>query len=290
MRALVTGSAGFVGRHFVGRLLEGGWSVVTCDVASMPDPKDCRTVFAENHGPFDLVIHCAAVVGGRAKIDGAPMAVADNLSIDAALWQWALRTRPGRIVYFSSSAAYPTALQDHVAVFLAEHHIDLEAIDHPDATYGLAKLVGEVQAELVRQEGVPVTVIRPFSGYGEDQALDYPFPSFIARAAAREDPFVIWGDGQQNRDFIHIDDIVDFTMACVDQGVDGPVNACTGRPTSFNELATLVCRQAGYMPDIEYLTDRPTGVRYRVGDPTLMHEVWRPRIPLEEGVRRALAA
>lgn len=323
--ALVTGSAGFVGSHFVRRLKADGWGVVEVDIAAEPVPwvgpvmvgpdpvvakMDCRDFFrAEATRDWfvrmDLVIHCAAVVGGRATIEGQPMKVATDLAIDADLWQWALRTRPGRVVYFSSSAAYPTELQtwtvatsvnDMTPVYVAppdarpltETDIDLDDIAHPDQTYGLAKLVGEIQAAHVRAEGVPVTVVRPFSGYGPDQDLDYPFPSFIDRATRRADPFDIWGDGGQVRDFIHIDDIVNAVMVCVEQGVDGPVNLCTGRPTSFNELADIVCSAAGYEPERQHHPDAPTGVRYRVGDPTLLHDVWRPRIPLEEGVARAL--
>lgn len=300
-RALITGSMGFVGRHFTRRLVSDGWEVTRCDILGNVGPYesgvawlDCRQLFAENSRRYDLVIHCAAIVGGRATIEGQPMAVATDLAIDADLWQWALRTRPGRVVYFSSSAAYPIHLQGIVGAEIGQRlHEGLlrptACYETADQTYGLAKLVGEIQAAHVRNEGVPVTVIRPFSGYGEDQSLDYPFPSFIARAAAHEDPFTIWGDGQQVRDWIHIDDIVELTMRCVDQGVDGPINACTGRDTSFDELAAIVCQQAGYQPELQHLTDAPSGVRYRVGDPTAMHEVWRPRIPLEEGVARALA-
>jgi nucleoside-diphosphate-sugar epimerase len=285
---LLTGDAGFVGRHFLERLKADGWDIEGCDIRRGMT-EDCRRVF-EGSTHYDLVVHCAAIVGGRAKIEGAPMAVADNLSIDAGLWQWALRTRPGRVVYFSSSAAYPVVLQTGSTPWtLAEEDMHIaDGIRQPDQTYGLAKLVGEIQASLVREEGVPVTVIRPFSGYGTDQPTDYPFPAFIDRALAKTDPFTVWGDGQQVRDWVHIDDIVELTMACVEAGVDGPVNACTGRPTSFDELATIVCREAGYMPDLHHVLDAPSGVQYRVGSPAVMNTIHTPAVSLEEGVRRAM--
>jgi nucleoside-diphosphate-sugar epimerase len=284
---LLTGDAGFVGRHFSERLKADGWDIEGSDIRRGMT-EDCRRIF-EGSTHYDLVVHCAAIVGGRAKIEGAPMAVADNLSIDAALWQWALRTRPGRVVYFSSSAAYPIILQNGpVPWILREEDLGLEDLRQPDQTYGLAKLVGEIQAALVRDAGIPVTVIRPFSGYGSDQDDSYPFPAFIDRALAKTDPFTVWGDGQQTRDWVHIDDIVELTMACVEAGVDGPVNACTGRATSFDTLATIVCREAGYMPELHHVLDAPSGVGYRVGSPAVMNTIHTPAVSLEDGVRRAM--
>lgn len=288
-RALVTGHAGFLGGHFVRRLLADGWAVYGVDIANGPG-EDCRKLFATSDERYDLAIHCAAVVGGRATIDGEPMAVATDLAIDSDYFQWCLRTRPRRAVYFSSSAAYPVDLQAEGSRHrLTEADIDLSAPRLPDAVYGWCKLTGEMQAELVRAEGVPITVLRPLSGYGEDQALDYPFPSFIDRAVRREDPFTIWGDGEQVRDFIHVEDVVDAVMTMVAEGTDGPVNLCTGVPTSFNDLAELVCASARYVPELRHVLGAPVGVRYRVGDPGLLSSFFTPSVSLEEGVHRALA-
>jgi len=290
VRALITGHRGFIGSHFRRMLIDDGWTVTGRDIADGP-AHDCRHYFATSGKRYDLVVHCAAIVGGRAKIDGAPMAVAENLSIDAAMFQWALRTRPGHVLYWSSSAAYPIGLQDgYDQTRLAEDAIDLDDIAQPDQTYGLAKLVGEAQARLVHDQGVAVTVPRTFSGYGADQSLDYPFPSFIDRAARRAEPFDIWGDGTQTRDWVHVDDVVRGAMAAVTHGIGGPVNLCTGRATSFDDLARLVCDAAGYQPKLRHHPDAPTGVRYRVGDPTLMQTFYRPTVTLEDGIDRALAA
>lgn len=289
-RALVTGHAGFLGGHFVRRLLADGWAVYGVDIANGPG-EDCRKLFATSDERYDLAIHCAAVVGGRATIDGEPMAVATDLAIDSDYFQWCLRTRPRRAVYFSSSAAYPVDLQAEGSRHrLTEADIDLSAPRLPDAVYGWCKLTGEMQAELVRAEGVPITVLRPLSGYGEDQALDYPFPSFIDRAVRREDPFTIWGDGEQVRDFVHVEDVVDAVMTMVAEGIDGPVNLCSGVPTSFNHLAELVCASARYVPELRHVVDAPVGVRYRVGDPGLLSSFFTPSVSLEEGVHMALRA
>lgn len=310
MRALVTGAAGFVGWNMVGELEQRGWWVDAIDIrpfGSVIEVVDALDFFRTNRTRYDLAIHCAAVIGGRAAIDGSPLSVGTNLALDCWYFRWLERSRTPRAVYFSSSAAYPTELQDAeyhdryvesvrdrvrrltLGYRLSESDISLNVMRRPDQTYGLAKLCGEVLAEYAEAEGTRVTIVRPFSGYGEDQALDYPFPSFIDRARRRADPFEIWGDGEQVRDWVHVSDVVGATLAAVEQDVQGPVNICTGRPMSFNELAKLVCAEAGYSPAFRHLTAKPSGVHYRVGDPTKLLSFYEPKTTLEEGIRRALA-
>lgn len=295
---LLTGAAGFVGRHMRPALNAAGYDVLALDLRGVIDgsltttvwEQDVRDYFRDAEERFDLVVHLAAVVGGRATIEGAPLSVAVDLAIDADLFGWAIRTRPGRVVYYSSSAAYPTRWQRaSTKMRLHEALIDLDRIGTPDLTYGWSKLTGEMLAGHARAAGVPVTVVRPFSGYGPDQDLDYPFPSFIRRAYNREDPFEVWGSGEQVRDWVHIDDVVELTLAMVERGIDGPLNIGTGRPTTFLELAEIVAYRAGYEPKILPLSDKPSGVAYRVADTTLLERsLWLPRIRLEDGVSEAL--
>lgn len=286
MKILITGHRGFVGTQFWRKLDTPDNELTGVDIV---EGNDARDFFAVNAEYYDLVIHLAAVVGGRTTIDGAPLSVAVDLSIDAELFQWALRTRPGRIVYYSSSAAYPIDLQRRgLAYRLTEDDLDLDNVSNPDMTYGWAKLTGEYLASFAQAEGLRVHVFRPFSGYGETQSLDYPFPSFMRRAARRDDPFQVWGDGTQVRDFIHIDDIVNATLEAVRQDVPGPVNLGLGQPLSFNDMAGLAMHVAGYRGEIEHLSAKPTGVHYRVANPEKMLSFYTPRITLEEGILRAL--
>ena len=234
MKILITGDAGFVGRAFHRALAKQRHEITGIDLVN---GKEVRHFFATDDTQFDIVIHLAAIVGGRMTIEGNPLSVASDLAIDADMFQWALRTRPKHIVYFSSSAAYPIFLQKlDYKQKLREIDINLEHIRTPDFTYGWAKLSGEMLASYARAEGLKVTVLRPFSGYGSDQALDYPFPSFIERAKRKADPFEVWGRGTQVRDFVHIDDVVEATFAAVINDVK-TMNICSGRPTSFIELA-----------------------------------------------------
>jgi nucleoside-diphosphate-sugar epimerase len=144
----------------------------------------------------------------------------------------------------------------------------------------------------LREEGTKVLTLRPFSGYGTDQDLDYPFPSIIQRAIMNSNPFNIWGKATTTRDFIHIDDVVDATIEMVKNECNQTVNLCTGRPTTFLELAKIAMSTLGYEKTsanrFKILTDKPAGVAYRVGDPTMMSDYYTPKITLEEGVERAI--
>jgi nucleoside-diphosphate-sugar epimerase len=293
VRALVTGSSGFLGRHFTAELERRGWDVTAWDVVTGQCALAGFRYVPDSCANVDLVVHCAAVSPHRAAIDGRAVAVgAGNLELDAAMFAWAARTRPGRVVYLSSSAAYPVDLQNDLAQprELSETDIQTGActIGAPDAIYGWTKLTGERLAQAYREHGA-VTVLRPFSGYGENQPADWPFGAFRDRALARQDPFQIWGDGAQVRDWVHVSDVVSAALSAADAGLDGPLNVCTGVGTSMRELAELFCDQAGYRPAFRTLPSAPAGVAYRVGDPSLLHTLYVPRICLAEGVKRALA-
>ncbi|MER7794887.1 NAD-dependent epimerase/dehydratase family protein [Streptomyces sp. NPDC097640] len=288
MRVLLTGSAGFVGRHLHRAFDARGDDVTTCDLA---DGQDALDLFRSDDTRYDLAIHCAAVVGGRASIDGSPLGVATNLALDSWYMRWLVRTRTPRAGYFSSSAAYPVALQQPGEVRrLCEDDIDYEQPGRPDASYGLAKLAGEQLCQYAAAEGTRMTVLRPFSGYGEDQDEAYPFPAFIRRARERQDPFEVWGSGDSTRDWIHISDLIGATLAAVDQDVTGPVNLGTGRATSFDQLAGLVTEAAGYRPQLKHLAAAPQGVHHRVCDPSRMLAFYTPRVSLEQGIQRAMVA
>lgn len=285
MKALVTGSAGFVGRHMAAALHSRGYEVDGCDLVH---GEDARNLFRSSATVYDLVVHCAFHVGGRAAIDRQPRLLARNLELDAAMFNWAVETGQRRVVYFSSSSAYPIRLQQVGNLRLRETDIDLDVVEQPDGRYGWAKLSGEQLARAASQSGLPVHVLRPFSGYGTDQDETYPFRAFVERAKRREDPFTIWGPGTQVRDWIHIDDVTAGTLAVLDADVRQPVNLCTGIGTSMLDVVQLVCDTVGYRPQYAPKPDAPTGVNHRVGDPGLLFTIYEPKITVGEGVRRAL--
>ena len=272
-------------------------------------PIDCRQFFREYRstyksqieaafGPFDTfdyAYHFAAIVGGRAKIDGDPMMVALDLAIDAEFFYWLTREKCRKAMFPSSSAAYPVQLQrEDGAIALRESDINFTDVGAPDMTYGWSKLTGEYLAQIAaKYYGISVACVRPFSGYGEDQDLTYPIPAIAARAARKEQPFEVWGSGHQGRDFVHIDDCIDVIIQATEEISDGSaVNIGSGKLTSFREIIGLMGKFAGYSPDIKPLLDKPVGVHSRYCDISYVGGKlnWKPKVSLEEGMKRVYEA
>lgn len=325
MQVLITGGGGFVGRHFAKRLLDDWHDVVIVDDLStglkFEDwpfksenfpvwfTRDCREFFKTYAASgFDLIIHCAAVVGGRLKIEGDPLAVATDLAIDSDFFRWCVADRkylPKKVIYFSSSAAYPAVMQRRENwCTLAEPESMVDSsyafFGMPDQTYGWSKLTGELLAQYaVKTYGLDVITYRPFSGYGEDQDETYPFPAIIRRVVNREDPIVIWGSGEQLRDFIHIDDVVEAVLRSAMGLADeyGQVHALqpgevlnlgSGVGTRFRTIAEMACGTDKHFPDIVNDPTKPEGVFARVADVTKMRQFYQPKVSLFEGIRRSL--
>ncbi|MEX2123301.1 MAG: NAD-dependent epimerase/dehydratase family protein [Woeseia sp.] len=329
--ALITGGCGFVGRQMTRRLLKEGyslWIVDDCSIGLHPDvwlPSagkrreiatgiveydggnvifvhgDARDFFSDridfgSIAPPDFgdVFHFAAIIGGRATIDGNPMAVAIDLALDALCFNWAVRKEPDRLLYASSSAAYPVDLQGkNGAVALKESDIQFGGrLGQPDMTYGWSKLTGEYLARIAHQHyGLHTACVRPFSGYGEEQDLTYPVPSIALRAAKREEPLTVWGSGLQGRDFVHVDDCIEAVLRILAAVNDGSaVNIGSGKLINFREVARLFAILEGYEPEIRPLEDKPVGVHSRYADISYMQEIlgWQPAISVEEGFGRVL--
>jgi len=311
MRVLITGSCGFVGRRFATRLADRGDDVTAVDnlvVGLHPvhwafPPRswnnlhfveqDCREFFRHHDADeWDLIIHCAAIVGGRLKIDGDPLAVATDLSIDAEMYNWIVRAKnKPKLIYFSSSAIYPVELQTkkcHCQLAEALVNFNSTRISFPDMTYGFVKLAGEYLAKFAYESyGLHTVIYRPFGGYGEDQDFNYPFPSIVKRVLNKEDPVVVWGSGNQLRDFIYIEDVVSAVLETYERlGPTEVLNLGTGYGLSFLDLAQIACDVLHHDGVLANDPTRPEGVFARVADTAKLNTVFVPSVSVRDGVQK----
>jgi len=245
---------------------------------------------------FNEIYHLASVIGGRAIIDGDPLSVGIDLAIDSIFFLWASKiNRPDKILYTSSSAAYPVNLQLKNKKFaLKENFIDFTSgFLNPDMTYGWSKLTGEYLAKIaVKKYKLKVGIVRPFSGYGGDQDLSYPVPAIALRVANRNDPVVVWGDGLQTRDFVHIFDCVDLCIKICRQVHNAEAfNIGFGKPISFLDITKKLIQLEGYKAQIKTLKNKPVGVFHRFADTNKTKKIlnWEPKINLEDGLKMVLS-
>jgi len=323
VKVLITGGAGFVGRYFTNTLLNLGNDVTVVDSivagTGAVDPtkspwyvgnphdfagfkfvnQDCRDFFKSNSASsFELIIHLAAIVGGRLVIERNPMAVAEDLEIDSSFWRWVTTASQAHVISFSSSAAYPISLQrleSHRP--LVESDIDFRvSIGIPDLSYGWAKLTSEYLGVFCHQKhGIKIANYRPFSGYGPDQDLSYPFPSIMKRVyehKTSDEGLHVWGSGMQERDFIHIQDVVDNVLSTYKNLQDGSsLNLGTGTGTNLLRLAAIALETLGKDCVVSGMSNMPEGVFSRVADINLSHNTYKMnnKIDLREGIRQGLS-
>lgn len=303
MKVLISGAAGFLGRHFTTFHVEAGDDVVAVDNFSSGRASwapgryersylDAAQFFASGDDHYDLAYHFAAPVGGREKIEGDPLYNADSLRLDAAFFRWA----PGKVgtaIYPSSSAVYGVDLQEGDGTELREVAFDpgQRMWLAPDEMYGFTKMAGEVLAAKAAKYGLRTLVLRPFSGYGEGQSEDYPVTAICHRALLRQDPLVVWGSGHQRRDFVHVSDIVGATQAALAaMPAEGnlALNIGSGIPTSFVEVAGMAARIVGYDPVIKTDPAKPEGVHARYADIRRLSRIYTPQVSLPQGLARVI--
>ena len=271
--ALVSGSAGFVGRHLVPKLEAAGYEVVGVDPRHKADVERGRisaTIdqYVRDHpeGRFDLIVHLAANIPDiHERIHSGHIAYSD-IPLDYAMADYVSQHPP------REAFVWPTSC----------------AVDYPDDPYAWVKLTGERVFGALKE--VPLKVLRPFSGYGGDQALSYPFPAILQRVKNRENPLTVWGSGTQVRDFIHIEDLTDAFMWAIGHfPAHTPIDIGTGIGTDFLTLARMMADAVGYSPEIRALSEKAESSRRRVANPAAAESCgFKPKISLGEGIRRAL--
>ncbi len=307
-KVLVTGGASFIGSHLVDALVEAGADVRVVDnqstgllenIAGHIDAGRIEFLEADLLEPgvalraaqgCEVVFHLAADHGGRGYIATHPVECSTNLILDGTVFRACHQAGVERVVFASSGCVYPTSKQMDPTqeVYLSE-----EMVGPPyeaDDIYGWAKLMGEMTLRAYHtQYGMKTASCRFFTVYGPRCGESHAVMAMIARAFARQDPFVVWGDGEQVRNWTYVDDIVQGFILAAEKIEDGTaVNLGTSERIRVIDCAREVIRLAGYEAEIKRLLDMPAGVLNRAADTTLASRLlgWVPQVSFKDGLRR----
>jgi nucleoside-diphosphate-sugar epimerase len=257
------------------------------------DLRDAR-VAAEATRGMTVMLHLASDYGGgRGYIDLHPYECATNLGLESTVFRAALGAGIETISFASSGWVYPSRLQGDPSqtVYLTE---DLVGPPYePEGLYGFAKLAGELTLRALHDEhGVRTSSARFFNVYGPRGLEGHAVMAMIARAYLRRDPFEIWGNGEQMRNWTYVDDVAEGMIRCAERIFDGTaVNLGTSERVRAIDAANIACDLADYEPMIELQLDKPTGALNRVADNSLAEQLlgWAPQTSLLEGMRKTWA-
>lgn len=314
-QVFLSGGASFIASHLIGGLLDKGVSrlVLVDDLSSgkreniegflkdervefvKGDLRERGFVFEVMKG-MDLVVHFAAVHGGRGFIGYHDDLCIDNFLIDRNVVDGALSEGVERFFYASSGCVYPLSLQDdpREVVRLSEEmaYPPFEA----DGIYGTGKLMGEVLLKERTEAGKKMEVVvgRFFTVYGERALENHAVMGLIAKAYIGQDPYEVWGDGGQVRNWTYVEDTVEGMLKVLEKSGEGfeVVNIGSGEGVKMKKAVEVILEEVGHEPErIKYDEERPEGPVVRVADVSKMKGKygWRRRIGFREGVRRTVS-
>jgi GDP-D-mannose 3', 5'-epimerase len=308
--ALVCGGGGFIGSHLVKRLKnEGFWvrsvdlkypefSQTAADDFVIADLRDQNTTKLIIDRRFDEVYQLAADMGGAGFVftgnNDADIMYNSGL-INLNILKGCVNRNIKRIFYSSSACIYPKYNQTDPQNPNCREDSAYPA--YPDSEYGWEKLFSErLYLSFQRNYGMEVRIARYHNIFGDQGTWmggREKAPAAICRKVAQAvdgSDIEIWGDGEQTRSFLYIDECLEGTVRLIRANFTGPVNIGSEEMVSINQLADMIIRISGKKLGKNYI-DGPVGVRGRNSDNNLIHEKlgWRPTQPMEIGLRKTYA-
>ena len=307
-RIVVTGAGGFIGGHLVGDLLRQGAYVRAVDVKPLGQwhqllPEADNRQFDLRHRDAcgiavhgcDTVYNLAADMGGMGFIENNKAACMLSVLINTHLLQAAVEAGVERYFYASSACVYAAGKQRSPQVTALREDDAYPA--EPEDGYGWEKLFSERMCRHFREDfGLETRVARYHNVYGPHGTYDggrEKAPAAICRKIAQaaltgSHEIEIWGDGEQTRSFMYIDDCVFGTEAILDSEIDYPINLGSSELVTINELVDIVAGIAGISVERRHDLSAPQGVRGRNSDNALIRRDlgWEPSIRLEEGLEQ----
>jgi GDP-L-fucose synthase len=300
---LVAGGTGFLGSHFVDEFARRGakvhatflntWPLHRDDVeyirADLTNPQKCKEVVKD----MDYVIMCAAVTHGAAVIRSDPMSlVIPSSAMNSYMLDAAHKAGVRKFLFISSSVVYPYGFATEDRAFIK---------DPPDVYYhvGWMKRYAEKLCQAYSQKVAnPMTciVVRPGNCYGPrdhfDPELSHVTASIIHKVAERNDPIEIWGDGNDKRDVIYIDDFIEGALLAFEKlDTFETVNIATGLTYSVNEILATALEVDGYNDaKVIYNSNKPSTIRVREIDTLKAYRLlgFEAKTSLEDGIRKTI--
>lgn len=299
---LVAGGSGLVGANLTRRLVQDGMEVLSTYTTRLPhELRDYYRRFDFTHFEdcleatrgCDVVFLCAAQIGGAKHMREQPTAfILPNLQINAGLLEACSRNRVGKVILVSSSTVYPPTAHP-----VAEDELDLN--QPPFELYSgvgwLNRYVEQLAAFHRRMHKLRVEILRPTNIYGPHDHFEgdraHVLPALIRRALARENPFVVWGDGTAVRNFHFVDDFVDDLLLVARRDCIGqPLNVAGEMDFTIREVVATVLAVANHAVEPKYDATMPTAIPYRALSTRRFEEILGKsrRTPLAEGLRRTI--
>jgi nucleoside-diphosphate-sugar epimerase len=304
-KALVCGAGGFIGSHLVKRLKREGFWVRGVDLkfpeyseteaddfilADLREPANCRAVIDCR---FDEVYQLAADMGGAGYIftgEHDAVIMHNSASINLNVLEACKNRNSRRIFYSSSACMYPSRNQTDPQNPMTREDSAYPA--DPDSEYGWEKLFSErLYLSYGRNYGMQCRVARYHNIFGPEGTWDggrEKAPAAICRKVAQAcggESILIWGDGEQTRSFLYIDECVEGTLRLARSDFAEPVNIGSEEMVSINELTRMIMDFAGKSLSVQHIPG-PQGVRGRNSHNELIHKVlgWKPSQPLKKGL------
>lgn len=307
----ITGGASFIGSHLVESLLQDGAKVTVVDDLSSGtldnletalDKIDFKNLDLRDSASLEcfkgqhVVFHLANIHGGRGFIETHPAELAQNFLIDGNVFYGCLKHKVDRVIYTSSACAYPTNLQSSdlskQSRYLSEQMADpfKEGCAQADGEYGWAKFMGEMALMAYhKQFGVKGVSCRLFTVYGPRENESHAIIAFIAKAILKQEPYEVWGTGEQDRNFTYVSDVVTgLKLAAANITDCRSVNIGTSEITKIKDAARIVCDIVGHNP-AKFFFDisKPEGVHARAADTSnqIKWLNWEPAVKFKDGIQ-----
>lgn len=309
-KVLVTGGASFIGSHLVDSLVERGAKVSVVDDLSSGKPENISGHIRKGRVQFleadlremgvaekavegmSVVFHLAADHGGRGYVDLHQAACATNLFLDGLVFRACHAAKVEKVVYASSGCVYPNHLQMDTTktLYLTENMVGPPY--DADNMYGWAKLMAEMTLRAYYKDwGMKSASCRYFTVYGPRGVENHAVIAMIARAYVGQDPFVVWGTGEQIRNWTYVSDIVEGTILAAEKIEDGTgVNLGTMERIKVIDAVHAILKRMGRNPRIELHPEMPTGPLNRVAENSLAKKLlgWEPKMMFAEGLQNTI--